>query len=122
MDDRTRPRHPTRREALALGVGAFVVAAVPFARARRRHLVRRTIPVMGTIAEVAVVDRDAARAQQAIDAAFAELRWVEARMSRYSPTSDVGRANSAPAGEGVAVSDATADVLEAALGWADATG
>jgi thiamine biosynthesis lipoprotein len=121
MDDRTPRRHPSRREMIALGVGSFVVAAVPFARARRTPLVRRTIPVMGTIAEVGVVHPDARRAQGAIDAAFEQLRWVETRMSRFLPTSDVGRANATAARDGVAVSNATADVLEAALQWAQAT-
>jgi thiamine biosynthesis lipoprotein len=121
MDDRTHPRHPTRREAIALGVGAFVVAAVPLARARRVRVVRRTIPVMGTIAEVAVVERDVGRAQDAIDAAFAELRWVETRMSRFSAASDVGQVNAAAGHAAVRVSDETAAVLEAALSWAEAT-
>ena len=121
MDDRSRLRHPTRREVIALGVGSFVVAAVPFARSRRAPLVRRTIPVMGTLAEVAVVHRDERLAQGAIDAAFAELRWVESTMTRFAPTSDVGRANARAAVDGVRVCDATADVLEAGLEWAYAT-
>ena len=34
--DGSGPRLPDRRQFLSLGVGALVVAAVPFARARRR--------------------------------------------------------------------------------------
>lgn len=113
-------RHPTRREVLALGVGVFVVGAVPFARSRTR-LVRRTIPVMGTLAEVAVVHRDERYAHAAIDAAFAELRMVERRMSRYLDTSDVGRANARAAREGVPVSEETAAVLLRSLRWAEAS-
>ena len=110
-------RHPTRREVIALGVGTFVVAAIPLARSRPR-LVRRTIPVMGTLAEVAVVHRDEPFAHRAIDAAFAELRQVEQRMSRYLETSDVGRANIQAMHDGVTIADDTALVLEAALRWA----
>jgi thiamine biosynthesis lipoprotein len=113
-------RHPTRREVVALGIGAFVVAAVPLARSRQR-LVRRTIPIMGTLAEVAVVHRDESYAHGAIDAAFAELRLVEQRMSRYLDTSDVGRANAYAMHDGVAVCDDTALVLEASLRWAAAS-
>ncbi|MCK6459396.1 MAG: FAD:protein FMN transferase [Planctomycetes bacterium] len=109
-----------RRTFLALGAGAFAVAMTPFAF-RRGRIVRRTIPVMGTIAEVAVVDDDAAAAQAAIDAAFAELRAVDAAMSRFSAGSDVGRLNREGARGPVAVSPETAHVLEEALRWARAT-
>ncbi len=118
--DSVPSRHPTRREVVALGVGTFVVAAVPLARSRPR-LVRRTIPVMGTLAEVAVVHRDERYAHGAIDAAFAELRLVEQRMSRYLDTSDVGRANALAMHDGVTIAGDTATVIEAALRWATAS-
>jgi thiamine biosynthesis lipoprotein len=107
-----------RRTFLALGAGAFAVALLPWGR---RRLFRRTIPVMGTIAEVAVVHDDAAAAQGAIDAAFAELRLVDATMSRFSASSDVGRLNQGGAGGPVPVSAETARVLDEALRWARAT-
>jgi thiamine biosynthesis lipoprotein len=123
MENRDRPpaRHPTRREAVALGVGAFVVAAVPFARRRRAGLIRRTIPVMGTIAEVGVVHRDPQYAHAAIDAAFEELRLVDRLMTRFTPTSEIGRANAGAWREGVAVSEPTAAVLYESLRWAEAS-
>ena len=61
--------NPNRREFVALGLGAFVVATIPFARGPGR-LVGRTLPAMGTIVEVAVVHRDPRYAEAAIDAAF----------------------------------------------------
>jgi thiamine biosynthesis lipoprotein len=109
-----------RRKFLALGAGAFAVALVPFAAGRRR-LVRRTIPVMGTIAEVAVVHDDTALAQAAIDAAFAELRFVDAVMTRYSDSSDIGRLNRRGAGGPVDIAPETAQVLAEALRWASST-
>ena len=120
--ERSNARYPSRREVIALGVGAFVIGAVPLARWRRtRRLVRRTIPVMGTIAEVAIVHRDEQYAEAAIDAALDELRYVDRVMTRFSPSSDVGRVNRFAAAEGVAVSASTADVLRAALAWAERT-
>ena len=119
--DRPPVVHPSRRQLIALGVGAFVVAAAPFLRRRGARLVRRTVPVMGTIAELGVVHDDAVAGHAAIDAAIAELRLVEWMMSRYSPTSDVGRANRLAARDGVAVSPATVAVLEAAIAWAIAS-
>jgi thiamine biosynthesis lipoprotein len=112
----------TRREAIALGVGALTVAVVPAAVRTRPRLVRRTMPAMGTLAEIAVVaDGDPARAHAAIDAALAELAATERAMTRYSPGSDVGRANAGAAREAVTVDATTAAVLREALAWAEAT-
>lgn len=110
-----RGRHPTRRDFLGLGLGAFVVAAIPWAERRRPGITRRSMPMMGTVAEVAVVHRDPAHAQRAIDAAFAELRRVEARMTRFRMDSDVGRANLGAAAGPVEISADTAEVLSLAL-------
>lgn len=113
-----------RREFVAFGAGAFVVAALPLAMQRRRRnpgLFRRAIPVMGTIAEFAVVARDERLAQAAIDAGIGELRWVERMMTRFDDRSDVGRANLFAARKPVAVTPETALVVREALRWADAT-
>ena len=110
-----------RREFLGLAVGAFVVAAVPLARRLAAPaVVRRSVPVMGTVAQLAVVHRDPRRAHAAIDAAVAELRWVERTMTRFTDTSDVGRANLGAARDAVAVTPETALVTAEAMRWADA--
>lgn len=113
-----------RRGFLAFGAGLFAVAGVPLAMYRRAThptLIRRSLPVMGTIAEVAVVHRDAIVAQAAIDAAFESLKWVETTMTRFTNTSDIGRANAGAATAPVAVSHETAFVVAEALRWARAT-
>ena len=120
MTDRpSRSRHPTRRDILALGAGAFVLSTLPLMR--RRSLVRRTVPIMGTVGEIVVVHGDRPYAQAAIGAAFDELRRVERLMTRFTSHSDVGRINRAPT-LGVVVADDTAGVIERALHWAHATG
>lgn len=122
MTSPTGPRLPSRREFLALGAGAFVVATVPLVRSRRsRRLVRRKVPMMGTIAEVAVVHSDRRYAQGAIDAALTELALVERTMSRFRDDSDVGRANLGADAAPVEVTEGTAIVLAEALQWAQAT-
>jgi thiamine biosynthesis lipoprotein len=110
---------PTRREFVALGMGAFVVAAAPGVIRPARRRVRRAVPVMGTVAEIAVVSRNPRHAQGAIDAAIAELRAVDRTMTRFDPRSDVGRANLGAALAPVPVSAATAEVVAAAVGWAE---
>jgi len=111
-----------RREVIALGVGAFLVATLPRGLRRAHTLVRRRIPLMGTIAEVAVVHSDRAMAHTAIAAAFSALRETDALMSHYRRDSDVGRANAGAARGPVRVSPETAYVLERALAWARKTG
>ena len=112
-------RGPDRRQFIALGLGAFVVASLPLAARRRDRVVRRTLPLMGTIAEIAVVESDVRRANLAIDAAMAALTDVERTMSRFSAASDIGRANLAAARGPVTVSGETAFVVAEALRWAE---
>jgi thiamine biosynthesis lipoprotein len=110
-------RQPTRREFLALGTGIFVALSMPLGLRRRIALVRRSVPLMGTIAEIQVAHRDERAAEDAIDAALAELQWVERTMSRFLSDSDIGRVNRAAGRDGVIVSAETALVVEAALRW-----
>ena len=111
----------SRRRLLSLGVGAFAVAALPLGRRGRRALVRRTVPVMGTLAEVAVVSDDAVRTRSAIAAAFDSLRSVERAMSPFRPDSDLSRVNRSAGGAAEAVSPGTAQVLAESLRWAEAS-
>lgn len=114
------PYRPGRREFIALGIGAFAVAALPV-RLRAAQTVRRSVPVMGTIADFTVVHPDRAGAQYAIDEAIAALRGVDAGMSRFRVDSDVGRANLNALAAPVRVSAATGAVVRAGLHWAQAT-
>ena len=110
-------RHPTRREFLTIGTGLFVVLSLPFALRRRLLLVRRSLPLMGTIAEVQVAHADERFAEAAIDAALAQLQWVERTMTRFRSDSDIGRANLHAWRDGVRISPETALVIETALRW-----
>lgn len=114
-------RHPNRRDFLTLVAGAFVVAALPMQARAHRRVVRRSVPVMGTVADLAVLHRDEAYAQRALAAAIAELQRVEGLMTRFRPDSDVGRLNAAAAGTPVHVSEDTARVLAEAIRWAELT-
>ncbi len=108
-----------RREFLTIGTGMFVGLSLPLALRRRGlTITRRTIPVMGTIAEVQVAHRDVHVAERAIDAAIAELQWVERTMTRFATTSDIGRANLSAARDAVFVTPETAMVVRRALEWA----
>ena len=117
--ERGKRSFPTRRDFISLGIGAFVVGSIPFAARGRKRLVRRTLPVMGTFGEMALVHRDESYAHEALDAAFQEVRRVEALLTRFRPDSEVGRANLSAFDRPQAVSGETADVLAASLRWAE---
>ncbi len=117
MSDDLSRRRPTRREFLVIGSGVFVALSLPLALRRRLPLIRRSFPVMGTIAEIQVAHRDARLAEVAIDAAMAELQLVERTMSRFRPDSDIGRVNLGAGRDGVGVSAETAFVIQSALAW-----
>jgi len=119
-------KHPSRRQflfgAATLGAGAFVVRGLTNMTETRR-IVRRSLPLMGTLAEVAIVTGDGishSDAMDALDAAFAELRTTDRLMSRFDAASDIGRANLA-AGATVTVDPRTRFVLEQAQRWSEAS-
>ena len=115
-------RHrPDRREFLTIGMGMFVALSLPVALRRHVPLVKRGFPLMGTLAEVQVAHRDERVAEDAIDAAIAELLWVERTMTRFRSDSDVGRANLGAGRDGVPVTPETALVVAAALRAASAS-
>lgn len=107
-----------RRSFLAIGAGALGVAVTPAFLRPREKLVRMTVPVMGTVGEIAVPARHEGLARQAMTAATGELRRIEALMTRFTLDSDVGRFNTAGIGEWVGVSSDTADVVREAVRWA----
>lgn len=120
-DDQIR-RHPGRREFLTVGVGVFVALSLPASLMRwRTTLVKRSVPLMGTIAEVQVAHRDERFAEDAIDAAIAELQRVERTMTRFRSDSDIGRANRYAARDGVPITRETAQVIAAALAASQAS-
>ena len=111
----------SRREFLTVGTGLFVALSFPLSLRQRIRVVRRTLPLMGTIAELQVAHRDERLAEDAIDAALAELFRVERTMTRFRSDSDIGRANLGAAREGVRITTATALVVATALRWASAS-
>lgn len=120
VDNGKKP-FPSRRDFIALGAGAFAVASLPILTKDRRRLIRRTIPLMGTFGEIALLSRDEKYAQGAIDAAFQELRRVESLLTRFHPDSEVGRANRLAWETPQPVSAETAGVLQESVRWSAAS-
>lgn len=111
-----------RRAFIGLGAGILGVAAAPAWLRPREQLHRLTVPVMGTVAEIAVPARSEAMARQAMGAAAEELRRIEWLMSRFRADSEVGRYNAAAPGRPVRLGPETAQVVRGALQWARRSG
>jgi thiamine biosynthesis lipoprotein len=72
--------------------------------------------VMGTTARLIAVRTpgESELAEQALNAAEAELRRIEALMSTWIESSELSRLNAAPAGQAIELSTATLEVIAAA--------
>lgn len=108
-----------RRTFLALGVGILGVASAPAWLRPRTGLVHLSVPVMGTVAELAIASPTERAARQVLRAAAAELQRVESLMSRFSTASEVGRFNASGDGAVVHLGPETSHVIRAALEWAE---
>jgi thiamine biosynthesis lipoprotein len=84
--------------------------------------VERARPLLGTYVAVRVAGVGAAHAHRAIDAAFAEIATIDARMSFHRADSDVARLNRAAWRRPVRVHPHTAAVLRWALAVARQSG
>ncbi|MBF0280168.1 MAG: FAD:protein FMN transferase [SAR324 cluster bacterium] len=97
-----------------LGLGPYL--------ARNREIFKKSVVLMGTVAEIQVVHDDAKQAYEIIDRAFAEIKRIETVMSRFNKNSDIGRANRLAFEDAVPVSPETAEILQHAFRWSRVTG
>jgi thiamine biosynthesis lipoprotein len=121
MKNMSDKKFPDRRDFLKIAAGTFVIASVPVAFRSRSKLWRRSIPVMGSTAEIAVIHNDERYAYAAMDAALREIQRVDKLMTRFSPASDIGRVNMSAPGTYVAVSPETAYVVAKGIEWAQSS-
>jgi len=78
--------------------------------------------VMGTLARVVVVAKDAGTAQKCIEAAFAEIDNVDNLMSDYKDDSEIGIVNKNATEHAVRVGEATFEVLQRSVEFSRLTG
>jgi thiamine biosynthesis lipoprotein len=91
-------------------------------RAESAASIRRARPLLGTLVEIEVLaPHGESAAQDAIDAAYAEIAEVGRRMSVHDPASELSELNRAASRHPVALSEQTAHVLAAALRFAAAS-
>lgn len=76
---------------------------------------RRARPWLGTIVDIRIEHADGARAERAIEAAFAEIATVHRLMSFHADDSDLARLRRARVGERVRVNARTHEVLACGL-------
>lgn len=80
----------------------------------RLPVVERARPLLGTLVAIRVRGLPEGRAHRAVDAAFAEIEQIHARMSFHEPDSDVSRLNREAFHRPVTVDPCTAEVLRLA--------
>lgn len=81
-------------------------------------MITRCRPLLGTMVEITIEDQDT----PAIDAAFAVINHIHARMSFHEPASDLAGLRAASVGEIVEVDRETVAVLRMATAFHEATG
>ncbi len=62
-------------------------------RPESRHIVRRSVPMMGTVLNLTVIGADRDSAEAAVDATLARMHGAEEILSRFDPASEVARLN-----------------------------
>jgi thiamine biosynthesis lipoprotein len=80
-----------------------------------------TIVAMGTTARLGVYAASEEEANSVINAAFGELKKLEALFSGFVATSDVSRLNAAAGGAAVAVAPETLEILSASIDYSKLT-
>lgn len=116
-----------RRFLASVGAGATGLVAVPRllgARAPERPsvYVERWSWAMGQPVSLKLFASSEAEGYEAAQAAFAELRRIEAKLSRFDPTSDLTALNERAGGRPILVDPELARVLRFAEGVREATG
>src|SRR3989304_3968621 len=86
------------------------------------HIYKRSQMLMGTVVEITVVAQDEERAEEAMTAAFKEIRRLEEIMSTYIPSSDISRVNAAAGVNPVKIHRDLILAVKKALEFADLSG
>ena len=110
-------RHTRRAVLAALLLAPFAGVAGPTARGR----VRQAQPLMGTVVEITAEGADRGTVNDAVNAAFREMKRLTDMMSHYDPASVVSAINNAAGSHPVAVPAELATVLRAANRVAERT-
>lgn len=86
------------------------------------HIYKRSQLLMGTIVEITVAAKDEKTADEAISAAFKEIRRLETIMSTYMPESDISKVNGAAGLHPVKVHNDLILAVNRSLEFAEASG
>ncbi|MDO8427293.1 MAG: FAD:protein FMN transferase [Deltaproteobacteria bacterium] len=106
----------------AVIVSALILIAVPFYLKRQKDSITYTRNLMGTIVQITLMRGERARFDAASDAAFDEIKRLEALFSSYMPESDVSRISREAGLRPVKVSPEVTEVAGKAIGVADISG
>jgi thiamine biosynthesis lipoprotein len=114
-------RKISRAVVIVLCLSLAAAAYIGFTGKRRVKADSGYQLVMGTFARIVVVARDTATADKCVQAALAEIRAVDERMSDYKEDSDISRVNREAAQRRVQVSPSTYEVLQRSIKFSKLT-
>lgn len=109
------PKNNGLKYAAAVAIVLSLLAASWFYMGREKESVVYTKTLMGTVVQLTIMEGDAARFDEAAEAAFAEIGRLEAIFSSYRDDSDVARINAAAGKSLVEVHPETVEVMRKAL-------
>lgn len=109
-------------EEIGIGRGYALVAETgSWESSVEAGILRRSMPTMGTLANVSVFGVHPERARHAVEAAFAEIRLVERLMTTHDPSSQLSRVNERSGSDAPRVDGRVLDVARMAVEWSRAT-
>ncbi len=108
---------------LVIGAIGVLLGVVAFSRSGASLRVsRQTAFLLDTVVEITVASTDERHAQNAIAAAYTEMRRVEAMLNRYDPASQIGMINRAAGGaQAISVSPEVFEIVQRALHYSQQT-
>jgi thiamine biosynthesis lipoprotein len=106
---------------MVLGCGLLAVGFLSAACGSRAAVHKRSEMIMGTVVEITTVSRDEPAADEAMTAAFREIRRLDNLLSTYKESSAVSEVNRAAGRRAVAVGEEVLKLVGKALEVADLT-
>lgn len=88
----------------------------------REHNVYKTERIMGSIFAITAYSADAVECQQAVDAAFEQMRLVDKLMSTYKPDSEISQLNRLAGVDGLKVSRPVMEIIQESKRYSELTG
>jgi thiamine biosynthesis lipoprotein len=114
----THSRKITRLLVMSVFAGIFLAGVVIFRLRTVPKLYRQSRFLLGTVVDLMVVSSSERHAQEAMEAAYAEMSRAEALLNRYDDKSQIARINKRAGSEMISVDREVQEILQRSLHYA----